>query len=311
MRIGIDVGGTNTDAVLMDGEQVLAAVKTSTTPDVTDGIVAALRALGRATQLRPRRRAGRDDRHDALHERDRRGAAARADGGDPARPPRDARAPADGRLARPPRGGARPPRLPLPRRARVRRPHDLPPRPRRAAAPWPRTSPARGSARSRSRRCSAPVNAEFETEAAAIVREVAPGAHDLPLARDRAHGPARARERDDHQRLPARPGGGDHRRVRPRDRRRRDQRPAVPLPERRHADGRRLRAPLPRRHLRLRADELHARRGVPVGARGVRGGRRRRHDHRRRHPPQAASRARPRPRSTSAACAPTSACPTC
>ncbi|MGR6917830.1 hydantoinase/oxoprolinase N-terminal domain-containing protein [[Actinomadura] parvosata] len=45
MRIGIDVGGTNTDAVLLDGRQVLAAVKTSTTADVTSGIVAAIAGL--------------------------------------------------------------------------------------------------------------------------------------------------------------------------------------------------------------------------------------------------------------------------
>jgi N-methylhydantoinase A/oxoprolinase/acetone carboxylase beta subunit len=45
MRIGIDVGGTNTDAVLMDERRVLAEVKTPTTPDVTSGIVAALRRL--------------------------------------------------------------------------------------------------------------------------------------------------------------------------------------------------------------------------------------------------------------------------
>jgi N-methylhydantoinase A/oxoprolinase/acetone carboxylase beta subunit len=45
MRIGIDVGGTNTDAVLMDGDAVLAAVKTSTTEDVTSGIVNALAGL--------------------------------------------------------------------------------------------------------------------------------------------------------------------------------------------------------------------------------------------------------------------------
>jgi N-methylhydantoinase A/oxoprolinase/acetone carboxylase beta subunit len=45
LRIGIDVGGTNTDAVLMDGRRVLAEVKTPTTPDVTSGIVAALRSL--------------------------------------------------------------------------------------------------------------------------------------------------------------------------------------------------------------------------------------------------------------------------
>ncbi len=45
MRIGIDVGGTNTDAVLMDGRRVLAEHKTPTTPDVTSGIVAALKGL--------------------------------------------------------------------------------------------------------------------------------------------------------------------------------------------------------------------------------------------------------------------------
>lgn len=45
MRIGIDVGGTNTDAVLMDGRRVLAKVKTPTTQDVTSGIATALRRL--------------------------------------------------------------------------------------------------------------------------------------------------------------------------------------------------------------------------------------------------------------------------
>lgn len=44
-RIGIDVGGTNTDAVLLDGDRVERAVKTATTADVTTGIVAALRRL--------------------------------------------------------------------------------------------------------------------------------------------------------------------------------------------------------------------------------------------------------------------------
>ena len=48
MRIGIDVGGTNTDAVLIDSggaDRVLAAVKAATTDDVTSGIVAALDGL--------------------------------------------------------------------------------------------------------------------------------------------------------------------------------------------------------------------------------------------------------------------------
>jgi len=44
-RIGIDVGGTNTDAVQLDGDTVVHAVKTPTTADVTGGITSALRAL--------------------------------------------------------------------------------------------------------------------------------------------------------------------------------------------------------------------------------------------------------------------------
>jgi N-methylhydantoinase A/oxoprolinase/acetone carboxylase beta subunit len=44
-RIGIDVGGTNTDAVLLEDDAVSAAVKTPTTADVTTGITRALAAL--------------------------------------------------------------------------------------------------------------------------------------------------------------------------------------------------------------------------------------------------------------------------
>lgn len=45
MIIGIDVGGTNTDAVILDQGAVLAATKTTTTPDVTAGITAAVGRL--------------------------------------------------------------------------------------------------------------------------------------------------------------------------------------------------------------------------------------------------------------------------
>lgn len=45
MRIGIDVGGTNTDAVLMSGSKVIAKIKTPTTADVTTGITTALQHL--------------------------------------------------------------------------------------------------------------------------------------------------------------------------------------------------------------------------------------------------------------------------
>ncbi|MGH7350572.1 MAG: hydantoinase/oxoprolinase N-terminal domain-containing protein, partial [Candidatus Rokuibacteriota bacterium] len=37
-RIGIDVGGTNTDAVLLEDDRVRHAVKTPTTADVMSGI---------------------------------------------------------------------------------------------------------------------------------------------------------------------------------------------------------------------------------------------------------------------------------
>jgi N-methylhydantoinase A/oxoprolinase/acetone carboxylase beta subunit len=39
MRVGVDVGGTHTDAVLMDGADVIVAIKKATTPDVSSGII--------------------------------------------------------------------------------------------------------------------------------------------------------------------------------------------------------------------------------------------------------------------------------
>lgn len=53
MHIGIDVGGTNTDAVLMSGDTVLGSVKSPTTADVTRGVVAALEALARERPFDP------------------------------------------------------------------------------------------------------------------------------------------------------------------------------------------------------------------------------------------------------------------
>ena len=45
LRIGVDVGGTNTDAVAMSGSEVVGWSKAVTTPEVTDGIVTAVRAV--------------------------------------------------------------------------------------------------------------------------------------------------------------------------------------------------------------------------------------------------------------------------
>lgn len=53
MRIGVDVGGTNTDAVLMSSDGVLGKVKMPTTVDVTSGIVTALSALIDQTRVPP------------------------------------------------------------------------------------------------------------------------------------------------------------------------------------------------------------------------------------------------------------------
>lgn len=47
-RIGIDVGGTNTDAVLLEGDRVLHAVKTPTTADVLTGVRLALAGVAPA-----------------------------------------------------------------------------------------------------------------------------------------------------------------------------------------------------------------------------------------------------------------------
>lgn len=51
MRLGIDVGGTNTDAVILDGRRVLAGVKRVTTSDVMSGIGDALEAVIREADV--------------------------------------------------------------------------------------------------------------------------------------------------------------------------------------------------------------------------------------------------------------------
>jgi N-methylhydantoinase A/oxoprolinase/acetone carboxylase beta subunit len=55
-RLGIDVGGTNTDAVIMDAaDRVLAKAKVPGTPDITGGILAAIDAVLRAPEADLRR----------------------------------------------------------------------------------------------------------------------------------------------------------------------------------------------------------------------------------------------------------------
>ncbi len=53
-RIGIDVGGTNTDAVLIDGDTILSSIKVPTTQDVMSGVKAALAHVSGSIGTTPR-----------------------------------------------------------------------------------------------------------------------------------------------------------------------------------------------------------------------------------------------------------------
>ena len=54
VRIGVDVGGTNTDAVVMVGREILAAVKVPTSSDVTTGLMQALREVQTQAAIAPK-----------------------------------------------------------------------------------------------------------------------------------------------------------------------------------------------------------------------------------------------------------------
>ncbi len=53
MRIGVDVGGTYTDAVVLDGRALLAAAKETTSDDIASGVVAAVREALAQSGLAP------------------------------------------------------------------------------------------------------------------------------------------------------------------------------------------------------------------------------------------------------------------
>ena len=50
-RIGIDVGGTNTDVVVMQNEKVLLGVKNPTTEDVMTGVINSLKEVIEKTEI--------------------------------------------------------------------------------------------------------------------------------------------------------------------------------------------------------------------------------------------------------------------
>ena len=54
MRIGVDVGGTNTDAVLMKGKEVIHGVKTTTTEEPGLGIIEAVSSILNSSKLSPK-----------------------------------------------------------------------------------------------------------------------------------------------------------------------------------------------------------------------------------------------------------------
>ena len=286
IRIGVDVGGTNTDAVVMDGAKVLAGVKAPTTADVMSGVVAAMKSALAASGLKPPSHRRCDDRHDAFHQRGRPAPRPRADRRGPARPPRYRLAAADGRLAR-----------------------GLEERDRRTTPIW-RTAGTSSTAE-RFRRSTkhellriaadikakgirsvavaavfSPVNSDCETKAGDILAEGAARRACDAVERHRPHRPARARERGDHERLPARSRKARHRRLPRRARRLRDQGALLSDAERRHADGRGLCRALPGPDIRQRPDQLDPRRRLPLRRR--RGDRRRyrRHHLRRRRAAQ-------------------------
>ena len=51
--LGVDVGGTNTDAVIMIGDTVVASAKRSTTADVGEGLISAVHAVLEAAEVSP------------------------------------------------------------------------------------------------------------------------------------------------------------------------------------------------------------------------------------------------------------------
>ncbi len=59
VHVGVDVGGTNTDAVVLEGSTVVGWAKHVTSFDVTEGVTAAIRQALRSAEHRLRSAARR------------------------------------------------------------------------------------------------------------------------------------------------------------------------------------------------------------------------------------------------------------
>ena len=277
IRVGVDVGGTNTDAVVMAGRRLLGWAKTPTTADVTGGIVERRPRGAGPRRDRAVRCPGRHDRHDPLHQRRRRAAAPGADGHRAARAAGHGLGAAVRGLAGRPPSRDRRPRLPGARRLRVRRPGDRAAR-RGRATRHRRPDPAARRHGPRDLRRLQPDPPGPRTAGGGDPPGGPPRCPDQPLARDRPPRAAGARERLHPERLPERAGRHDGDRHRERAPGACAGRGRLPLPERRHVDVGRVRPPLPGPDLRQRPHQLDARRGVPLRPARRRRDRRRRHD---------------------------------
>ena len=68
-KLGIDVGGTNTDAVLIDKDlKVVAEVKNPTSGDIYDGIVGAIKNVLSVSGVNPAEIPTGHARHNAMHQ---------------------------------------------------------------------------------------------------------------------------------------------------------------------------------------------------------------------------------------------------
>jgi hypothetical protein len=261
-RLGIDVGGTNTDAVVMVGDEVIAAVKRLTTRDVGDGRHECGRRRARCRGRTPGGPQQRHGRHDAIHQRFRAAQASRA---------RRSRA----RLV--PKADGIPPMVAWPQDllevvgeqcymvgggsfydGKAYAPLGV--EELQKAAHEIRKQGIRSIAVTSN---FAPVRPDIEQHAAKVLLSVLPEADITPLQRSRRTRPHRSRERRAHQRIAAQPVAQRGQLAASGVRTHRRHRTDLPQSERPHTDLDRLRDALPDRHLLGRSDQQHSRRGVP------------------------------------------------